>query len=307
MDGLLLHGRDRSADRLEGSCTAMSQFGVIEKKSPWSGEIPGGPRMGLLLTGLLTLLAIFLTMSLARIPQAPEYHRFADQRLFFGVPRFLDVVSNLSFVVFGCLGLRSVLRCGRGAPGKGAVIEDERERPIYLVFYLGVVLTGFGSAYYHLSPDNERLVWDRLPMTVAFMSFLASVIAERISVRSGLLLLIPLLVTGCGAVVYWIVSEHAGMGDLRPYILVQYYPVVPIVLLLWFFPSRYDRGGHIVGMLVLYGLAKVFEVADQRIFALGQMVSGHTIKHVIAAMAAGLHLRMLTVRRVRAGDGIVSG
>jgi hypothetical protein len=278
----------------------MSQSGLLEKKASCSGENLGGPRMGLLLTGLLTLLAILVTTNLARIPQAPEYHRFADQRVFFGIPRFLDVVSNLPFVVFGCLGLRSLLR--RGAPGKGAVIEDERERRIYLVFYLGVVLTGFGSAYYHLQPDHERLVWDRLAMTVAFMSLLASVIAERISIRAGLLLLFPLLVTGGGTVLYWIVSENAGVGDLRPYVLVQYYPVVLIVLLLWFFPSRYDKSGHILGMLAFYGLAKIFEVSDKEIFSLGQVVSGHTIKHLFAAMAAGCHLRMLSLRRVRARE-----
>ena len=65
---------------------------------------------------------------------------------------------------------------------------------------LSVALLGFGSAYYHLAPDTDRLMWDRLPMAVAITALLAATLAERVSVRSGLQLL-PLLITlGAGSI-----------------------------------------------------------------------------------------------------------
>jgi hypothetical protein len=168
-----------------------------------------------------------------------------------------------------------------------------------LVFYLGVVLTGFGSAFYHLWPDHDRLVWDRLAMTIVFMSFVATIISERISIRAGFFLLFPLLIAGGGTVVFWIMGEHRGVGDLRPYILVQYYPMLLIPIILLCFPSRYTRGGDIVVMLLFYGLAKAAEIYDGEILALGQIVSGHTLKHLLAGMVIYRHLRMLSGRKVK--------
>jgi hypothetical protein len=281
-------------------------------------EVPHDPAWrkrwgaGFAMISTVTAAAIMLTAALDRIPQDPAYHEFADGRSFLGIPNFGDVISNLPFVVIGLLGLWAVasgsLR-GSGAviqKTSGAVIEEPRERWVYLAFYLGAVLTGFGSAYYHLWPDNETLVWDRLPMTVVFMSLLASVISERISVRAGLLLLFPLLAVGAASVVYWIMSEHRGMGDLRPYIFIQGYPGLLILLILAFFPSRYTRGGYIFPMLALYALAKAAEVFDSEILGAAGVLSGHTIKHLLAAAAIAVHLRMLTRRKHRGLRDILS-
>lgn len=32
-------------------------------------------------------------------------------------------------------------------------------------FFIGVAAVGIGSSYYHLKPNDARLVWDRLPVS----------------------------------------------------------------------------------------------------------------------------------------------
>ncbi|PYU18912.1 MAG: hypothetical protein DMG30_26090 [Acidobacteria bacterium] len=115
----------------------------------------------------------------------------------------------------------------------------------YAVFFLGVALTSIGSAYYHWAPDNGRLVWDRLPMSIAFMSLLAAIITERITVNAGLRSLLPLMALGIASVLYWHLTELKGQGDLRLYGLVQFYPVMAIPLLLTLFPARYTRSADL--------------------------------------------------------------
>ncbi len=242
----------------------------------------------------LTLAAIVIVFLLPRIPQSQAYHNFADHRPLFGIPNCLNVISNFPFLVFGTLGLFFLLRQGR-SKARTHFIES-RERWPYVVFFIGIALTSFGSAYYHLAPGNERLVWDRLPMTVAFMSFLAATVAERISVRTGLQMLVPLLAIGAGSVLYWHLSELRGTGDLRPYIIVQFYPLVAIPLLILLWPARYTRSADLVPVLGLYAVAKLVELLDVSIFGLGRIVSGHTLKHLAAAAATYWLLRMLSLR-----------
>jgi hypothetical protein len=158
-------------------------------------------------------------------------------------------------------------------------------------------LTAFGSAYYHLQPNNARLVWDRLPMTIAFMAIVAALIAERISVQTGLWLLPVLVVTGMASVLVWYQSEMNGAGDLRFYATVQAYSLLFLLIAL-LLPPRYTRSSDLVIIAGFYVLAKVLETFDKPIFdALGHVVSGHTLKHLAAAGAAYWILRMLQRRR----------
>ena len=245
----------------------------------------------------ITLIAIAVVFFLPRMAQDPAYHNFADQRSLLGIPNFLNVISNLPFAFVGVLGLRALL-------GKrtGATISflDARERWPYVVFFLGVALTSIGSSYYHLAPDNERLVWDRLPMTLGFMSIFAAVISERVALTLGRRLLIPLLALGLVSVLYWQLSERDGAGDLRLYGIVQFYPLVMIPLMLAMFPPRYTRGADMVYALILYGGAKVLELMDAMIFSAGQIISGHSLKHVTAAAASYWILVMLKKREILA-------
>jgi hypothetical protein len=160
-----------------------------------------------------------------------------------------------------------------------------------------MLLTAVGSAYYHLAPDNERLFWDRLPMTVAFMPLIATQIVERINIRAGLLLLLPMLLVGAASVLYWRATERAGAGNVMPYAILQGYSVVILLLIALLQPSRYTRGTDIYWVFAAYVLAKLLELLDQEILALGNLLSGHTLKHLAAAAAGFVVCRMLMLRR----------
>lgn len=245
--------------------------------------------------GLITLGAALAVFLLSPIPQDPAYHRFADARTFWGIANFLNVVSNLPMVVLGLTGLRWLQR------HRAEAFADRRESPAYAVFFAGAALVGVGSAWYHLAPDNPRLFWDRLPMAATFMAFTSAMLAERLDVAIGRRLLTPLLALGVASVVWWRLTEQAGAGDLRPYGFIHFYPAVLIPLLLLLSPSRYTRGGEVWGVLFFFALTVVSELLDQTIFALGGLVSGHTLKHLFAAVAIGWVLRMLATRHYREG------
>jgi len=219
-----------------------------------------------------------------------SYHQFADQRPWLGIPNFGDVVSNLPFAIVGIWGLIFLLR-----PSAQNHFADPRQRWIYRLMFAGLLLTAVGSAYYHLAPGNARLVWDRLPIMIVFMALVDAVIAERVSVNVGLWLLPALLAIGGGSVLEWRASELHGHGDLRFYAAVQVYAIL-VLLLALLLPSKYTRGSDFAAVVGFYILAKILETADRQIFAVGHIVSGHTLKHLAAATAGYWILRMLQKR-----------
>ncbi len=245
-----------------------------------------------ILLGALAALAVAAIIQ-HPIPQPLSYHRFADHRTLLGIPNFFDVLSNLAFLYVGIAGLWFVMR--RNAR-EGSAFLDPRERWPYVMLFLGMVLTCFGSTYYHLQPNNNRLMWDRLPMTLIFTSILAAIIAERVSVRVGLWLLGPLMAVGLWSVLQWRMSELRGAGDLRLYLMVQLLPAFVIPILMILFPARYTRGTDLGWVLALYVLSKICELLDREIYRAGHLLSGHTLKHVISALAIYLVLRMLKRR-----------
>jgi hypothetical protein len=224
------------------------------------------------------------------IPQDPAYHQFADTRTVLTINNFWDVASNLPFLVVGLWGFVYARRYSRQVCAPGL-------RPAYGVFFAGIVLTAFGSAYYHLSPANDPLIWDRLPMTIGFAGLFSIIVGEFISVRAARRILVPLLVVGIASVVYWAFTEARGSGDLRPYAVVQFLPMLLIpVILLAYTPSIGSAKFYWL-MLVFYVLAKLFEHFDATIFAAGQLVSGHTLKHLSASMTPATMLYSLMARR----------
>lgn len=209
-----------------------------------------------------SLAALFLFVP--PIPQSQAYHHFADQHTMLGIPHFWNVVSNLTFVVVGAMGLYRV----RGNWSAST-------------FFLGVFLTGFGSAYYHWRPDDIGLFWDRLPMSVAFMAALAYVVEERIDERIGQLLLWPLILLGIVSLLIWIRTD-----DLRLYAWVQFFPCIALPLMFWLFEPKYSGTIYWFAAAGLYILAKILEYADAAVYsATGHLMSGHALKHVAAAGA----------------------
>ncbi len=231
------------------------------------------------------------------------YYRFADDRRILGVPNFMDVVSNVGFVIVGTLGLGYL----RGGRGRVAMVRGD-ERWTYAVFFGGIVLTAFGSAYFHLeprlgdgSPNADGMVWDRLPITVAFMALLAAFVVDRVHARAGLVLLPLLVAAGVAATLHWYATFDGAAGDLRFYALVQAYPVLAIVLMCWLFPGRRSHGRYVFYMLGAYAVAKAFEAYDGEVYDL-LSISGHTIKHLLAAVAVYSVLAMLRYTATEGGN-----
>jgi hypothetical protein len=232
------------------------------------------------------------------IQQDPTYHAFADDRAFLGVANVADTLSSLMLLAVGMAGLLLLWR-ERTSSGTGRFLAQEEMLPYWALFAC-VALTGLGSAYYHLAPSDTRLIWDRLPMAAGFMCLLAAAIAERVSARVAMQLMVPFIALGMASVLYWPASAAFGFEDLRPYYAVQFGSLVAVLSLCAMFPSPYTKGKAIPAAIGVYGIAKLFELNDRQIYELGEWVSGHTLKHVTAAAAVYLLLWSLRHRMPRA-------
>lgn len=226
------------------------------------------------------------------IPQPEKYNYFFDNRKIFGVTNFLNVISSTPFLMIGIVGFFL-------EQNKKLVHDNFPAIPIYKILFIGVFLVGLGSGYFHLAPSNERLLWDRLPMAIVFMSLSAGLLCEHIGRSYQRWLYYPLLVTGICSVLYWHFTEQQGRGDLRAYLLVQFLPLLLLPILMWFMPSRFTRRGDVWWMLGWYVLAKCCEMYDGVIFQWSGVVSGHTLKHLLAAGALLVLLHMLYCRQYK--------
>ena len=241
----------------------------------------------------MAIIGVGLFWIVPPIPQPQWYHDFADKRPFLGIPNFWNVVSNLPFAFLGMWGISWVL-----SADSAEALNDHSARWMYVCLFGAVALTGVGSSYYHLEPNNQTLVWDRLPIAVTFMALFAIIISERIDRRLGVWSFWPLVAVGAATVVYWHLSETWGRGDLRPYFLAQFYPVVAIPVILWLCPPRYSKTGHLYSAIAWYVAAKIYEFLDKDLYSYGHIVSGHTLKHIGAAVSCYMILSWVRQRRL---------
>ncbi len=233
-----------------------------------------------LVIGGVATVAIIATLFLDPIPQDPGYHWFADRDPLFWVSNFWNVVTNLPFLVIGMVGLIRLPR-----------LEALELRAHYVVFCVGITLVAFGSAYYHLEPSTAALVWDRLPMTIAFMALFAAVVSDRLSWFLGRALLWPLVVLGIASIAWWIRTELAGHGDLRPYAIVQFLPMLLIPMMLLLYRRGALNAAWLWASLGAYVAAKLAEYFDYAILDATNGASGHSIKHLLAALGAWCAIR----------------
>lgn len=198
------------------------------------------------------------------IAQLPDYHAFADTRTIAGLAHGADVLSNLGFLLVGVYGLWGALR----SPPQ----ESGQSGAAYAVFCCALIATAAGSSWYHLLPDDARLVWDRIPIALACAAVLA---------RAPDRWLAPLVLYGVASVFWW-----SWTGDLRAYLLLQAAPLLLVPLLQWRRGDPLRERVLFAVAVALYALAKVAELADHVIYACLTVVSGHTLKHLLATFAA---------------------
>lgn len=207
------------------------------------------------------------------IHQDPAFHQFADRRTLLGIPNGLDVLSNLPFVVVGLLGLTA-------ARDPQRAFGDRWERWPWIVLFAAVIVTAAGSGLYHLAPSNDTLFLDRLPQTLITAALFTAVLAERTSVAAARRAFWPLLVIAAASVAVW-----RWTGDLRLYGVVQFFPTLLLPVLLVTNPPRYTRQAGFWVAIAWYLAARLFEFLDYEIYAVVGVASGHTLKHLAAALA----------------------
>lgn len=225
--------------------------------------------------------ALVFMMTRQPFGQDLAYHNFADKRAFFGIPNFFDVVTNLPYLIVGLAGIKY-------CPDKYSLSY----RPAWFTLFVGVAMVSAGSAYYHLNPTNETLVWDRLPMTIGFMGLFVALLSEYVDVRVGKYLLLPALLVGFFSVLYW----H-WVDDLRLYFWVQGMPLLVVPFLVVLFRPKYSHQAMLLSALGFYILAKIAEIFDREIFEVSQnFVSGHSLKHLLSALGVLAVMSMLKKR-----------
>lgn len=226
------------------------------------------------------ILFISVILITAPIPQDPGYHLLSNDRNWFGIPNFADVISNLPFALIGLVGL--------------FLCTDNNASSSWLTFFIGLILIALGSSYYHLDPNNQTLVWDRLPMMISFMSLFAALLSENVPGCNNKTVLPIAVLLGLSSVIYWHYTN-----DLRFYGFMQLAPLAAIPLILYLYKGQFSHRCYLMYGLLFYILAKVFELADRFIFELtGQLFSGHTIKHLLAAAATYCIYLMLKKRHI---------
>ncbi|MBI3187133.1 MAG: ceramidase domain-containing protein [Gammaproteobacteria bacterium] len=238
---------------------------------------------------VIILAAIIGIIFVPAIPQDIHYHNFSDQRSLFGIANCFNVISNIPYLFIGVAGLYVLIT-------RPLLAINQALRYIYMTFFAGVALVSFGSGYYHLSPSNDSLVWDRLPIAISLMAFFTIVLAEFINEQLARKLFLPLIATGLASVIYWYWSETQQQGDLRLYILVQFLPMILIPVILLMYPSRFDNRHYYWLIIACYGLAKLLELGDGAVFGGLGFVSGHSLKHLASALAPYLFYLYLSRR-----------
>jgi hypothetical protein len=243
--------------------------------------------------GFLAMLAAvaLLLLLYGPIAQLADYHRFADTRTLLGLGNFSDTASNVPFLLIGVAGIAWWL------------VQPARERSLaWLSVFAGAIGCCFGSWAYHQNPNDATLVWDRLPIALTFMAFFVAILEDHYGRDVTPKLILPALILGAAGVFYW-----RATSDLRLYLWTQIVPLLAVPMALLLFPARHTHRGWYGAILACYALAKLTEIWDFQIFAAtGRSISGHTLKHLLAAAGLACMFWMLAQRRARAPRGVVA-
>lgn len=228
---------------------------------------------------IVAMLIIVSTCMMPRFSQSIQYHNFADKRSLFNVSNFFDVVSNFPILLVGVLGLRGIIK-------NQFKYLSIQEKKLWMIFFGAVIFVSIFSAYYHLEPNNWRLTFDRLAISVVVMSFLSLIIYERVDQNLAVKLAPYLIFSGILSVIYWIFSENLDRGDLRFYALIQLGSVFIVLFIFALFPSKYKQQHCLYLAITCFALSKFSEGYDNEIFRFScGWISGHSLKHFLSALS----------------------
>lgn len=223
------------------------------------------------------------------VGEPAEYQRFVDGRVWLGVPQAGDVLSNLAFLVAGIAGAWSLWRVPARALGN-------MERAMAALFFAGLTIAAMCSAWYHLHPDGARLVVDRTGMAIAFAGLLGLAAATHVSERAGASVGLGLLLAAPAAI------HAAAGGELLPWALLQFGGLAALCVAASCRPLPLALRVNWLAVVAIYCVAKLAEVNDASLFEwTGHLLSGHTLKHLVAAFAAWPLIAALRARCVQNG------
>ncbi len=239
--------------------------------------------LGYSLILLSVLLVVFALITFNPISQDQNYHHFKDARTVLCIPNFWNVVSNIPFLIVGILGIYKLSY-------QTTLNINPEIKTAYALLFFATCLVGLGSGYYHFWPTNETLLWDRLPMAIAYMALFMIIIGEFISIKASRIMLFPAVLAGISSVAYWYYTETLGRGDLRFYIIVQFFPLLIAPVILLCFKSQHTKTNSYWLVFTIYIIAKICEMQDENIYVISGFISGHSIKHVLIALGITLLL-----------------
>ncbi len=239
---------------------------------------------------VVALVLVLLSLILWIWPYLPEmdsntYFNFADHRNILGIPNALNVLTNIFFFISGFIGIKLSFK-NRNRINKFQFTN-------YLLFSLAILFTSFGSSYFHLSPNSETLIWDRLPMSVAFSSLISMIIADRLSSKSGAWVLAILIPYG----LFTVLGYGYHFISIRPYIFLQFGSILFVGLIIAFLKEEKISNSALWACLGFYTIAKIFEFLDSFVFDLTSIISGHSLKHFFAFLA--VHKIIMTLREIK--------
>lgn len=219
-------------------------------------------------------------------PLSISYYSFSDTRPFFSIPNSANILSNLGFLLIGLLGLHYMRKDKK-------MLTSPYERGFLYLFFLGLCCISLGSSYFHYALTPLSLLSDRLPLALTFTALFSFLIIERINPSIGLIVGPFMIIFGMGAAIYWYLTH-----DIRLYLLSQAITLISVPLLCLLFPSSHRKDRYLLLAASLYLLALLFDYFDKEVFVLmDKMMSGHTIKHLLSAVASGFLLFYLLDRK----------
>jgi hypothetical protein len=227
----------------------------------------------LLLQGSLIALFLIMLIFCNTIPQRKAYHNFVDKRALCGICNFCDVISNVPFLIVGAYGIWAI-----GQLSESNFLSSG-ERFAWCLFFLGTFFVGFGSGYYHLCPNNDRLFWDRMPMCISFAGFNLALVEVLGIYEPSPFWQLTALFSCLLSCYYWRLYD-----DLRFYLIIQFYPMAVAIPVFLAVEPRCTHMKYIYFTYSAYLFAKLTEFYDRGVFRLTmEIISGHSVKHLAAA------------------------